>query len=201
MVVICIMQDPHERELSALDLNLLVVLDALLAERHVTHAATKVGLTQPACSHALGRLRVALGDPLLVRGPRGAMLPTPRAEALAPGLRAALQGLAVALRGEARFDPTTARRSFRIAAGDYLELVLLPPLLAMLAREAPGVDVWMVPLALTREEVVAQLASGAADVAIGPPRGDWPGGSIPARSSRRASAAWCGATTRRRGVA
>ncbi|WP_234023079.1 LysR family transcriptional regulator [Sorangium cellulosum] len=163
-------------ELAALDLNLLVVLDALLAERHVTRAAARVGMTQPACSHALGRLRRALGDPLLVRGARGAMLLTPRAEALGPGLRAALQGLATALRGEAQFDPATARRRFRIAAGDYAELVLLPPLLSILAREAPGIDVWMVPLSLTREGVVAQLASGAADVAIGPPRGSWPDG-------------------------
>ncbi|WP_437738166.1 LysR family transcriptional regulator [Sorangium sp. So ce1335] len=171
------MQDEHDaRELAALDLNLLVVLDTLLAERHVTRAAARLGMTQPACSHALGRLRRALGDPLLVRGARGAMLPTPRAEALAPGLRAALRGLASAVRGEPRFEPATARRTFRLAAGDYAELVLLPPLLSLLAGEAPGVHVWMMPLALTREEVVAQLASGAVDVVIGPPRRGWPEG-------------------------
>ncbi|WP_437311801.1 LysR family transcriptional regulator [Sorangium sp. So ce388] len=169
------MQDEHDaRELAALDLNLLVVLDALLAERHVTRAAARVGMTQPACSHALGRLRRALGDPLLVRGARGAMLPTPRAEALAPALRAALRGLASAIRGEPRFDPATARRTFRIATGDYAELVLLPPLLSLLASAAPSVDVWMMPLALTRDGVVAQLTSGAVDVVIGPPRRGWP---------------------------
>ncbi|MGK3962918.1 LysR family transcriptional regulator [Sorangium sp. So ce118] len=169
------MQDEHDaRELAALDLNLLVVLDALLAERHVTRAAARLGMTQPACSHALGRLRRALGDPLLVRGARGAMLPTPRAEALAPALRAALRGLASAIRGEPRFDPATARRTFRIATGDYAELVLLPPLLSLLASAAPSVDVWMMPLALTRDGVVAQLTSGAVDVVIGPPRRGWP---------------------------
>lgn len=169
------MQDGHDlRELAGLDLNLLLVLDALLTERHVTRAAARVGMTQPACSHALGRLRRALGDPLLVRGARGAMLLTPRAEALAPGLRAALQGLASAIRGEARFDPASARRSLRIATGDYAELVLLPRLLSLLSGEAPGIDVWMVPLELTREGVVKQLSSGAVDVVIGPPRINWP---------------------------
>jgi DNA-binding transcriptional LysR family regulator len=176
MVVICIMHDEHDASLSSLDLNLLVVLDALLTERHVTRAAGRLGLTQSACSHALGRLRAALGDPLLVRGPRGEMLPTPRAESLAPGLRAALRGLATAVRGEPPFDPATARRGFRVAAGDYPELVVLPSLVSLLAREAPGVDVWMVPLALTRDGVAAQLASGAADVAIGPPGLRGPGG-------------------------
>ncbi|KYF91417.1 hypothetical protein BE20_14740 [Sorangium cellulosum] len=171
------MQDGHDaRDLSAVDLNLLVVLDALLDERHVTRAAARLGMTQPACSHALGRLRRALGDPLLVRGTGGAMVPTPRAEALAPGLRAALRGLASAIRGEARFDPGAARRTFRIATGDYAELVLLPPLLSLLAREAPGIDVWMLPLSLTQEGVVAQLSSGAVDVVIGPPRRGWPEG-------------------------
>src|SRR5690349_6786039 len=101
MVVIIIMHDEHVAELTAIDLNLLLVLDALLEERHVTRAAKRLGMTQPACSHALGRLRVALGDPLLVRGPRGTMLPTTHAEALAPALRESLRGLAGALRGNA----------------------------------------------------------------------------------------------------
>jgi DNA-binding transcriptional LysR family regulator len=176
MILMKVMQAEHDRALASLDLNLLVVLDALLAERHVTRAAARLGLTQPACSHALARLRRALGDPLLVRGPRNVMVPTARAEALAPGLRASLAGLATALRGEAPFDPAAAERSFHVACGDYAELVLLAPLLGRLARKAPGVDVWMTPLALGRDDMVRQLATGAADLAVGPPRRDWPEG-------------------------
>src|SRR5688500_3406247 len=98
-------------DLHGIDLNLLVVLDALLAERHVTRAAARVGLTQSAASHALGRLRDLLDDPLLVRGPRGALVRTPRAEALAPALARALDQVREALRGEPAFDPATARRT------------------------------------------------------------------------------------------
>jgi DNA-binding transcriptional LysR family regulator len=164
MLFIGIMQ---ELNLGALDLNLLVVLDALLAERHVTRAAARVGLSQPATSHALARLRAVFGDPLLVRGAGGAMVPTPRAEALAPRLRAALDGVTAALRGEQPFDPATARRTFRIATGDYAELVLLPALTARLAREAPGVDLWVV----AGGEDLATLATGAHDCVLMPYRG------------------------------
>lgn len=176
MIVIMAMHDAHDAALAGIDLNLLLVLDALLEERHVTRAAKRLGVTQPACSHALGRLRAALGDPLLVRGPRGTMLPTTRAEALAPALRDALRRLAGALRGSVPFDPKDARRSFRIACGDYAELVLLAPLVRRLAKVAPGIDVWMTQLSLGREDMVSQLAAGAADLAIGPPRRDWPEG-------------------------
>jgi DNA-binding transcriptional LysR family regulator len=151
-------------DLHGIDLNLLVVLDALLAERHVTRAAARVGLTQSAASHALGRLRDLLDDPLLVRGPRGALVRTPRAEALAPALARALDQVREALRGEPGFDPTTARRTVRIAASDYAELLLLPALLDRVARLAPGVDLWAVPL---RDDPVPDLAAGDVDVSIG----------------------------------
>ena len=164
MIVIVLMQDVHARALASIDLNLLVVLDALLAEKHVTRAAAKVGLSQSATSHALARLRGLLGDPLLVRGARGALVPTARAEALAPALRRALDGFVDVLRGAPTFDPASARRAFRIGAGDYAELVLLPRLVARLAREAPGVDLWMVPLP---DDPAAALAAGELDVALG----------------------------------
>ncbi len=170
-----IMQDVN---LAGVDLNLLVVLDALLDERHVTRAARRVGLSQPATSHALARLRALLDDPLLVRGPGGQMVPTPRAEALAPRLRDALHGVAAALADEAPFDPATARRSFRIATGDYAEFVILPALMARLAREAPGIDVWVVSGGDDHDAI----AAGAVDVAIAP---------------RRASAAPAGIYTQR----
>ena len=167
------MQAAHD-VLNGLDLNLLRALDALLAERHVTRAATRLGITQSAASHALARLRDALGDPLLVRGPRGAMVPTARAEALAAPLGQALAALAAAIRGGARFDAATARRTFRVATGDYAELVLLPPLVARLARAAPGIDLWV---HVGGDDVVAALVDGGLDCTIQPQRGrDWPAG-------------------------
>lgn len=147
-----------------IDLNLLVVLDALLAERHVTRAARRVGLTQSAASHALARLRLLLGDPLLVRGAGGAMVMTGRAAAIAPRLRRCLDDLAGALAGDAVFDPATARRTFRIATEDYAELILLPVLVELLAQEAPGVDLC---IRQVEEDPTAFLAAGEVDSAIG----------------------------------
>ncbi len=174
MVVIETMQRAHDLNLAAIDLNLLNVLDALLAERHVTRAARRVGLTQSAASHALARLRTLLGDPLLVRGPGGAMLPTARAEALAPILRQALAALEAGLRGEPTFDPASAQRTFHVATGDYHELVLLPRLCAGLADDAPGCDLWVHPIA---DDPAPALIDGTADLALGVWRGrGWPSG-------------------------
>jgi DNA-binding transcriptional LysR family regulator len=152
--------------LAAMDLNLVVALDVLLAERHVTRAAKRLGITQSAASHALARLRDLLGDPLLVRGPGGAMLPSALALRLAPQLRKALEDLAGVLRGES-FDPATARRTFRLGASDYIELVLLPKLSARLARLAPGVDLWVHTFDDWGD---VELASGKLDCVLAPPR-------------------------------
>ncbi len=166
MVFITIMHTAHD-SLRGVDLNLVLALDALLGERHVTRAAARLGVSQSAASHALARLRELLGDPLLVRGPRGAMLPTPRALALAPLVHRALDGIAGALRHPEAFDPTTARRSFLIGAGDYAELVLLPALVSRLAATAPGIDLFVrtVP-----DELATALARGDLDVVIAPAR-------------------------------
>jgi DNA-binding transcriptional LysR family regulator len=151
-------------ELAGVDLNLVVALDALLAERHVTRAASRLGLTQSATSHALARLRGLFKDSLLVRGSSGTMVPTPLAEWLAPQVRRALDDLATTLRGEV-FDPATVRRSFHIGASDMVELVLLPALMARIAAIAPHVDVWVHTYP---EWGDAELASGALDVVVGP---------------------------------
>ncbi len=151
------------KNLAGIDLNLLVALDALLAERSVTRAARRVGLSQPAMSHALARLRVLLDDPLLVRG-RGAMVPTPRAEAMALSLRAALTALSESLSVGPRFDPMTARTSFRVASVDYAALVMLPPLLEALATRAPGVEVWCVT---PPPDLAAALHRGDIDLHLG----------------------------------
>jgi DNA-binding transcriptional LysR family regulator len=129
------MQDLH-------DLNQLRVLDALLTERSVTRAARRLGLTQPAVSHALARLRLRFGDPLLVRAGRGLAL-TARAEALALRLRAAIQGLDALLADRPSFDPATARRTFRLTTADYGELAVLPSVMPRLMQQAPGVDLWV----------------------------------------------------------
>lgn len=166
MIWIRDMHEAHD-DLRGIDLNLVLALDALLAERHVTRAAARLGLTQSAASHALGRLRELIGDPLLVRGPRGVMVPTPRAEVLAPQIHRVLGDLAGVLRGEA-FDPATAKHTFRIGASDYVELVLLPPLVERLSRLAPHCDVWIHAHQTHGDE---ELAAGALDLVIGPPRG------------------------------
>ena len=159
------MHDAHDG-LAGVDLNLVLALDALLAERHVTRAAARLGITQSAASHTLARLRELIGDPILVRGPRGTMMPTPRAEQLAPQIHRVLLDLAGVLRGES-FDPATARRTFRIGASDYVELVLLPKLAERVSRLAPGIDLWVHSFTDYGDE---ELAAGVLDVVIGPPR-------------------------------
>lgn len=123
--------------IASVNLNLLVAFDALLAERHVTRAAARIGVTQGAMSNSLRQLRGLFDDPLFVRAPRG-MTPTPRAIALGPHVREGLARLQTAL-GEPTFEPASAEQSFVLAANDFVELVLLPPLLARLSKEAPGV--------------------------------------------------------------
>jgi DNA-binding transcriptional LysR family regulator len=138
--------------LSGIDLNLLVVLDALLAESSVTAAARRVGLSQPAVSNALTRLRGLVGDPLFVRAGRG-LVATPRARSLADPIRRALVEIGSALAPPAPFGPRQARRTFVLAMPDVAELVLMPPLSARLRREAPGIDlrVLPVPTAVSRD--------------------------------------------------
>lgn len=160
------MHEAHDA-LTGVDLNLVLALDALLAERHVTRAAARLGLTQSAASHALARLRDLFGDPLLVRGARGAMIPTPRAEALAPQVHRVLVDLAGVLRGDS-FDPATSRRVFRIGASDYAEVVLLPKLIERVAKLAPGIDLWVHSFGDHGDD---ELAAGTLDVVFAPPRG------------------------------
>lgn len=158
----------------AVDLNLLVALRALLGERHVTRAAARMGLTQPAMSHALGRLRAVLGDPLLVRS-RGGLQLTPRAAALVEPLERLLHDADALLAPPERFDPATSTRRFRIATSDYMEIVLMPALLERLGREAP-----LVELVFVRQggRGVSQLDSGEVDLLLVPPSRSSEGSSI-----------------------
>jgi DNA-binding transcriptional LysR family regulator len=124
--------------LSRVDLNLLVALDALLAERSVTKAAARIGIGQSAMSHNLARLRELFGDELMTRGPRG-MQPTPRALALADPVRIALAQIETLVSRQETFDPATAERVFRIGLPDSTEVLLGPALLAYVCEHAPGI--------------------------------------------------------------
>lgn len=124
--------------LRSVDLNLLVVLEAVMDERSVSAAARRLGLTQSAVSHALRRLRALFGDRLLVRGP-GGMVPTPRAVEIGAALGDALGRIEAAVSGPRSFDPRTAHRTFTLRVSEYVAPLLLPPLCAAIRREARGV--------------------------------------------------------------
>jgi DNA-binding transcriptional LysR family regulator len=150
--------------LRALDLNLLVVFDAVMEERSVTKAAARLHMAQPALSHALGRLRQALGDELFIRTPEG-MAPTPKAESLGDGVRAALNDLRMALDSAEPFSPATAERHFTIAVNNHAALVLAAPLAAEVAAEAPGVLLDFRPSGTL--DLADGLDRGELDLAIG----------------------------------
>ena len=128
----------HEVNIKSVDLNLLTALGALLRHRHVTRAADEVGLSQPAMSRALMRLRHLFGDPLLVRG-AGRLVLTARAEALAPRLSLLLNEIK-ALLVDTPFDPAKARRTVTVVGTDSHAVTLIPPVLARIRKEAPGID-------------------------------------------------------------
>jgi DNA-binding transcriptional LysR family regulator len=155
------MQAPR---LSTTDLNLLVAFDAMVAEGNVTRAAERVGLTQPAMSHALGRLRKLVGDPLFVRTPQG-MVPTPRALELCEPIRRALGEIDRALHEAPQFSPAEARRTFALACVDFGSFIVVPPLFARIRKEAPGVDLSV--RQLRDDTIERQLAEGDVDLAVG----------------------------------
>lgn len=124
--------------ISRIDLNLLVYLDVLLRERNVTKAASQLGISQPAMSNGLKRLRELFSDPLLVRTSEG-MTPTERATELEPQVRAVLADIEKAVQPREDFDAKGSERVFRIMASDYAESTLFPALLKRLRNDAPGV--------------------------------------------------------------
>ena len=173
----------QEVNLSALDLNLLPPLEALLRRRNVTRAAAEVGLSQPAMSRALARLRDIFGDPLLVRL-GGGLAPTPFAQALQPKAAAALDGLRGLFRQEI-FDPTTLRRPIRIAAADAQTILLAPRLVARLATEAPGVDLRFESIGA---DIIARMEQGRVDLCFATATTPLPPGAVsePSASDRLA---------------
>lgn len=148
------------------DLNLFVIFDAIYTEGNLTRAGEIVGLSQPAMSNALARLRRSFDDPLFLRTPQG-MVPTPFARELIGPVRQALRQLTDAVRMRADFEPSRSQQTWRFSMGDLTEARLLPPLLAALDRTAPGVSVES--FQLPRRELLRELAAGSLDFAIDVP--------------------------------
>ncbi len=146
-----------------LDLNLMRLFDELMAERHLTRAASNLSMTQPAASNALRRLRDALGDELVVRSGQG-VEPTPFALSLWPSVRSALEQLRAAVAPQ-RFDPAIAQQSFLLTMADSTATMLIPPLLKLIERQAPGVNLRVLPL--TTRDPRDFLEANSIDAAIG----------------------------------
>lgn len=151
-------------ELSDIDLNLLALFQQLMVERRVSKVADNLGLTQPAVSNALAKLRRVLGDELFLRTPAG-MVPTPFAEQLAEPVGAALAMIHGGLNQNTRFDSASVRRTFTIGMTDIGEIVFLPALVERLGREAPGVALNTVRN--TAVHLRDDMESGRVDLAIG----------------------------------
>lgn len=147
-----------------MDLNLVRVFVTIYETRSVTGAAERLFLTQPSISHALGKLREALRDPLFVRGPEG-MVPTAYAELAYRKFSAAMAQIDSAIEPINEFQAATSSQRFRIAMSDIGELIFLPPLMRRLRAEAPHVNLEVVQVAMT--EVAGWLAAGKVDAAIG----------------------------------
>lgn len=150
--------------LNDLDLNLLRLFDAVYRARNVSRAAELLGLTQPAASQGLARLRHTLGDALFVRS-AGGMAPTPRAHRLAQAVQAAIATLEAALGEADHFDPATVRMDLRLHLSDIGEARFLPALMRALRQQAPGMRVHSRSLA--HEDIALALDSGTLDLALG----------------------------------
>jgi DNA-binding transcriptional LysR family regulator len=151
-------------DIKNVDLNLLVVFDVMVEQRSVTRAAEALGLSQPATSAALARLRTLFADPLFVKtGP--AMQPTPRALALATPIRRVIETLKEEVLQASAFSPTTADKIFHVIAPDIAEVILLPRLLARLRSEAPGAKLRVT--SMPRVAAAEALESGRAELALG----------------------------------
>lgn len=151
--------------MSSVDLNLLLVLDTLLEERSATRAARRLHVTQSAVSNSLAKLRRILDDPLVVRS-QGRLVPTPRAVALGPALRASIEGLRAVVEG-GQFEPRTTTRRFTLACTDVVTKAIGPSLVAILAERAPESTLRIV----TVEHQIQRdgLATGDVDAMLGIP--------------------------------
>jgi len=155
-----------EMNLNKVDLNLFIVFDAIYTEANLTRAGQIVGITQPAVSNALARLRETFNDPLFVRTAQG-MVPTPMAQNIIGPVRNALQLLRVSVQESRTFNPLQANKTFRISMTDLTEAVVLPPLFQRLRRLAPNVKIES--MLAKRRETTKELAAGRLDFAMDAP--------------------------------
>lgn len=166
----------NQIDLSRLDLNLLVLFETVLHERHVGRAAERLSLTPSAVSHGLGRLRRMLNDPLFLKHPKG-VLPTAQAEALAGPIGEILERVRGVVAAASPFDPANSRRRFHIGGPDAILATVMPALQVTIRAEAPGVDLAlrsMMPM-----DVTTALDAGVVDVGLTPLDG------LPARFARQ----------------
>ena len=159
--------------INSVDLNLLIVFNALGIERNTTKAAKRLHLSQPAISHALARLRNMFSDPLFVRASKG-LVPTRRALELMEPVTELLSRAETLLRERESFDPAKEKREFRISTTDYFEVVVLPELLRRLKAQAPGIRLILRPT--TGDLPKEALESGTLDLAIAGFYGELPEG-------------------------
>lgn len=153
----------NANDLSRIDLNLLPVFAALMQERHVSRAAQRLHVGQPAVSYALARLRTLTGDTLFVRQGRS-MEPTPRALALMEGLRPALEQIEATLRAQSEFNGETDRPVFRIGLTDDLQIFILPRLLRLLRTEVPHAR--LIVSTVSHRVAMRQLQEGRIDTVM-----------------------------------
>jgi DNA-binding transcriptional LysR family regulator len=159
-------------DIRTIDLNLLLVFEAVWLERNVTRAAKRIGLTQSATSSALARLRDIFADPLLVRTSDG-MMPTPKAETLAEPIVQSLQIMRSALIPQPRFDPLSSKQTFTLIATDFIQAMLLPSLQKLLCKTAPGIDLIVKPP--TGDIPIRALERGEVDIVFAPFESDHAG--------------------------
>jgi DNA-binding transcriptional LysR family regulator len=168
----------NRTNLARIDLNLLVLFEAVLEERHVARAAARLHVSPSAVSHGLGRLRELMQDPLFLRQPKG-VVPTERARQLAAPVADLLERARQVISRAEKFDPRRAVRRFVIGAPDAVTAVLVPPLLNALRREAPGIDLGVRNLVAQFDAAFAELDQRTLDVAL------LPVADIPARFTSR----------------
>ena len=157
----------NKTDLTRVDLNLLVLLEAVLEERHVGRAAARLNVSPSAVSHGLGRLRRLLHDPLFLKNPKG-VVPTARALMLADPVADILTRARNVMTSAERFDPAKSARRFTIGAPDGASAVLLPPLLTQIRKTAPGIDLGVRNLVARFENALKDLDERTLDVALIP---------------------------------
>ena len=157
----------NKTNLARIDLNLLVLFEAVLEERHVARAAARLHVSPSAVSHGLGRLRELMQDPLFLRQPKG-VVPTERARALAAPVADILERARQVISRAEKFDPRHSVRRFVIGAPDAVTAVLVPPVINTLRRDAPGIDLGVRNLVGQFEAAFAELDQRTLDVALLP---------------------------------